>query len=63
VWDDRRDMTFKIFPKTVKKPSTRDGIVEPDVRKQDGFQELYGRTVIMSNMGNVEMQLTLIQDG
>jgi len=39
-------MTFKIFPKAVEKPSARDSIVEPNVRKQDAFQELYDRTVI-----------------
>lgn len=30
-------MTFKVFPKTVKKSSTGDSVVESDVRKQNGF--------------------------
>jgi len=43
-------MTFKIFPKAIKKPSTGDSVMEPDVRKQDGFQEPYNRTLIIQNI-------------
>jgi hypothetical protein len=33
--------TFEIFPKAVKKSSTGNGVMEPDICKQDGFQQLF----------------------
>jgi hypothetical protein len=42
-------VTFEIFPKAVKKSSTGDSVVEPDICKQDSFQELYDRISITQN--------------
>jgi hypothetical protein len=55
-------MTFKVFPKAIKKPSTGDGVVEPEVCKQNCFQELCTNVVIKESL-NMKMQRTLIQYG
>jgi hypothetical protein len=39
-------MTFEVFPKAIKKPSTGDGVMEPDFCKQNCFQELCTQTVM-----------------
>jgi hypothetical protein len=45
-------ITFEIFPKPVKKSSTGNGVMEPDICKQNGFQKLCNCIKIAEHLEN-----------